>query len=369
MQLDDFDYPLDESLIAQEPIEPRDHARLLIVDRRTGSLTHSRFDALPEFLRPGDLLVVNNTQVIPARLYGRKRPSGGKIELLLIRPHSSTDPGRLWFPLTPTLSPQAGRGISWDSQGQGEIWEALIRGRVRHGQELELPQGMIVAVLASEAGRHLIAFPPGIDVTAYIEKAGVMPLPPYIRRPSTDDDRARYQTVYARHPGAVAAPTAGLHFTPSLLERLQGAGVGTVTVTLHVGLGTFKPVSCGDIRRHTMDPEWYEFPEETAQAVQATRERGGRIIAVGSTSARVLETVAANGLPLAAHSGETSLFIYPGYVFNALDGLITNFHLPKTTLFMLVCALADRARMLEAYRIAAAERYRFYSYGDAMLIL
>ena len=220
-----------------------------------------------------------------------------------------------------------------------------------------------------EGGTAAIAFPDGLDVLAYAEKAGSVPLPPYIHRVPVDDDRIRYQTVFARRPGAVAAPTAGLHFTETLLHALRAKGVRTAYVTLHVGPGTFKPVTCDDIREHRMDPEWYELPADTARLVNETRTVGGRIIAVGSTSVRVLETAAQKGLPLREGSGETALFIYPGYRFTAVDAMLTNFHLPKSTLFMLVCALAGRERMLETYRAAAAERYRFYSYGDAMLIV
>ncbi|TAL12759.1 MAG: tRNA preQ1(34) S-adenosylmethionine ribosyltransferase-isomerase QueA [Nitrospirae bacterium] len=340
MRLEDFDYPLDESLIAQQPVEPRDHARLLVVDRNTGPPAHRRFDALPGLLRRNDLLVLNNTQVIHARLQGHKRPSGGKVEVLLVRATASRN-----------------------------IWQALVRGGVRPGQHVELPDGVLAAVAAADGGAVLVEFPPALDVPAYVEKAGAVPLPPYIRRAPTEEDRARYQTVFARRPGAVAAPTAGLHFTEPLLDALRTHGVRTACVTLHVGPGTFTPVTCGDIRAHRMDPEWFELPADTAAAVNETRTAGGRVIAVGSTSVRVLETVARNGLPLQAATGETALFIYPGYRFAAVDAMLTNFHLPKSTLFMLVCALAGRERMLEAYRAAAAERYRFYSYGDAMLIL
>jgi len=234
---------------------------------------------------------------------------------------------------------------------------------------LELPQDLIVTVVASEAGRSTVTFPAHLDVLAYAEKAGVVPLPPYIHRVPTDGDRDRYQTIFARHPGAIAAPTAGLHFTQDLLKNLRAAGVRLGMVTLHVGPGTFKPVTTSDIREHSMDPEWYALPEDTVTSIRETQERGGRVIAVGSTAVRVLETAAAKGLPLRAGSGETNLFLYPGYDFKIVDAMLTNFHLPKSTLFMLVCALAGRERMLEVYRLAAAMRYRFYSYGDAMLIL
>jgi S-adenosylmethionine:tRNA ribosyltransferase-isomerase len=351
MRLQDFDYPLDESLIAQQPIEPRDHARLLIVNRHTGAFSHHRFGELPGLLRPGDLIVLNDTRVIQARLQGFKRPSGGKIEVLLVRP------------CTTTLAP-GGRG-----QGEGELWQVLIKGSVKPGQRLELPEGVQATVTSSSAGGHRIAFPSTLDVFAYAEKAGLVPLPPYIQRAPTEADRDRYQTVYARRPGAVAAPTAGLHFTDAVLRTLDTQGVRTASVTLHVGPGTFKPVKAEDIRNHQMDREWYDFPEGTAKAINETKETGGRVIAVGTTAVRVLETMAGRGVPLQAGSGETMLFIYPGFEFKAVDAMLTNFHLPKSTLFMLVCGLAGRELMLEAYRVAAAERYRFYSYGDAMLIL
>ncbi len=339
MRLEDFDYSLDESLIAQQPIEPRDHARLLVVDRRAGALAHHRVDALPGLLRPNDLLVFNNTQVIHARLHGHKRPSGGKVEVFLVR-----------------------------ASNNKAVWHALLKGAVRAGQRLELPDG-VMATVASAGGGALVEFPPNLDVLAYAEKAGTLPLPPYIHRAPVAADRVRYQTVFARRPGAVAAPTAGLHFTEGLLQAIRAAGVRTAQVTLHVGPGTFKPVTCDDIREHRMDPEWFELPAETASAVNETRTAGGRVIAVGSTSVRVLETAAQKGVPLQAATGETALFIHPGYRFAVVDAMLTNFHLPKSTLFMLVCALAGREQMLAAYRTAAAERYRFYSYGDAMLIL
>ena len=338
MRLEDFDYPLDESLIAQHPIEPRDQARLLVLDRQSGAISHYQVSALPQLLTSGDLLVFNNTQVFPARLFGTKHPSGGKVELLLVR--------------------AVKRGSN--------AWEVMIRGKIRPGQQLELPQGLIITVLDSHEGTHVVSFPPGTDVFAYAEKAGLVPLPPYIRRAPTEADRDRYQTIFARTPGAIAAPTAGLHFTQELLQNLKADGVRTAMVTLHVGPGTFKPVTTADICEHTMDAEYYELPEE---AVKAVADRQYRIIAVGSTSVRVLETAAAKGLPLRAGSDETNLFIYPGYEFKVVDGMLTNFHLPKSTLFMLVCAFAGRERVLEAYRVAAAMRYRFFSYGDAMLIL
>ena len=339
MRLSDFEYPLDEALIAHHPIEPRDQARLLTVDKQDGRLTHTRFDVLPQLLRPGDLLVLNDTQVIPARLPGRKRPSGGNIEVLLVRRESSPD-GMI---------------------GEGERWVVLVKGSVRPGQQLDLPAGVTATVFESRDGDHVLAFPNNLDVLAYAEKAG--------RVSAMARDITDYQTVFARHPGAVAAPTAGLHFTERVFDTLRVAGVRTVTVTLHVGPGTFKPVTCDDIREHTMDAEWYDFPQTAAKAVNETKQVGGRVIAVGTTAVRVLETAATHGVPLQAGRGTTSLFISPGHDFKIVDGMLTNFHLPKSTLFMLVCALAGRERMVEAYQSAAAEKYRFYSYGDAMLIL
>ncbi len=347
MRLEDFDYTLDPSLIAQQPIEPRHHARLMIFERQTGVISHERVSALPQILASGDLLILNDTRVFPARLVGTKKPSGGKVELLLVRR------------LAPDSSAQAG----------GETWQVLVGGKIRPGQLLELPENICVTVLPSEGGHSIVAFPPDLDVLRYAETAGTVPLPPYIRRTANGMDRDRYQTIFARRPGAVAAPTAGLHFTHELFHELEARGVRTATVTLHVGPGTFKPVTSPDIREHDMEPESYELPEDTAKSIVETRERGGRIIAVGSTSVRVLETAAAKGLPLTAGSGETDLFIYPGYTFKVVNGMLTNFHLPKSTLFILVCALAGRERILEAYHRAAADRYRFYSYGDAMLIL
>ena len=347
MRLEDFDYTLDASLIAQQPIEPRHHARLMVFERQTGAITHERVSALPRILTPGDLLILNDTRVFPARLFGTKNTSGGKVEILLVRR------------LAQDSSVQAG----------GETWQVLARGKIKPGQLLELPQDIVVTVLSSDPGRSTLAFPPGLDVLRYAETAGTVPLPPYIRRMADGMDRDRYQTVFACKPGAVAAPTAGMHFTHELFHELKACGVHTATVTLHVGPGTFKPVTSPDIREHEMESESYELPEETVKSIAATRERGGRVIAVRSTSVRVLETAAAKGLPLTGGSGETDLFIYPGYTFKVVTGMLTNFHLPKSTLFILVCALGGREKMLEAYYRAAADRYRFYSYGDAMLIL
>ncbi|HEY3198540.1 MAG TPA: tRNA preQ1(34) S-adenosylmethionine ribosyltransferase-isomerase QueA [Nitrospirales bacterium] len=350
MRLEDFDYPLDQSLIAQQPLEPRDHARLMVVERRTGAISHKSVYALPKLLAPGDLVILNDTRVFAARLFGTKRPSGGKIELLLVRPvRSASSPGK-------------------ERTDEGNCWHVLIKGKVHPGQRVELPQGIVITILRSDEGRHIVSFPKQTDVLAYAEKTGAAPLPPYIRRVPTESDRERYQTIFARCQGAVAAPTAGLHFTEQLFQNLKSAGVQLGMVTLHVGPGTFKPVTSPDIRQHTMDHECYVLPGDTVKLIEETRARGGRILAVGSTTVRVLETAAASGT-IRAESGETNLFIYPGYDFKAVNGILTNFHLPKSTLLMLVCAFAGRERILEAYRLAVAARYRFYSYGDAMLIL
>src|SRR3989442_8404262 len=320
MRLEALAYPSDGSLIAQHPIEPRARARPPVVDRRTGALAPHLFADPPPLLRPNALLVLNDTQVIPARLPGHKRPSGGKVEVLLVR------------------------------QGeQANHWHALVRGHVRTGQQVELPHGILASVTtAGEGGHAVITFPSGLDVLAYAEKAGQVPLPPYIHRAPVEDDRIHYQTVFARRPGAGAAPTAGLHFTEPLLQALTAQGVRTGYVTLHVGPGTFKPVTCEDIRRHVMDPEWYELPAATAKLVNETRAAGGRIVAVGSTAVRGLETAGQNGGPLEAGAGEAGLFIYPGFRFSVVDVLLTHFHLPKSTLFMPVCALAGLAGLLEA---------------------
>jgi S-adenosylmethionine:tRNA ribosyltransferase-isomerase len=345
LRTDDFDYQLPLELIAQEPPPSREDARLLALDRASGALDHRGIAELPELLRPGDLLVVNDTRVIPARLFAR-RATGGRVEVFL-------------------LSPAAAAGT----------WTALARagGSLRPGEDLEV-EGASDAVRLVERtgpGTWLVRARDG-DLAALMERVGRMPLPPYIRRAADDArdalDRERYQTVFARAPGAVAAPTAGLHLTRELFERLAARGVGRATVTLHVGLGTFKPIETDTVEAHAMHEERYEVPAETAAAIARTRAAGGRIVAVGTTSVRTLESAAGpDGVP-AAGPGATSLFIAPGYRFRVVDALLTNFHLPRSTLLVLVSAFAGRERVLAAYREAAARRYRFYSYGDAMLI-
>lgn len=349
MRVADFDYHLPPELIAQTPVEPRDAARLFVVERATGRFQHRRFRELGEFLHPGDLLVLNDTRVIRARLLGRKERSGGKVEVFLLR--------RL-----------AGRG--------GEEWECLVRPgrRLRPGATLSCgSRGELRGLILTETaeGKREVAFTsPDGDPAVWLTRLGEVPLPPYITVPLADGER--YQTVYARQEGSVAAPTAGLHFTPELLARLTEGGVRQARLTLHVGLGTFRPVRTEAVEEHVMHAEYWELPPETATAVQTTRQGGGRVVAVGTTACRTLETAArqAGGdAPLAAGSGRTDLFIYPGYRFRAVDALLTNFHLPRSTLLMLVSAFAGRDLIRRAYAEAVRERYRFFSFGDAMLIL
>jgi len=351
----EFDYQLPPELIAQTPIEPRDSSRLMVVDRNSGAISHHHFCDLPEFLRPGDLLVHNESRVIPARLFGRK-PTGGRVEILLLR------------------------------QRTDDTWEALVRGRrVREGLRLHLldgpdgrPTGAEAQVVeAGERGIRVLAF--DRPVLPLAERVGVTPLPPYIHTPLADGDR--YQTVYARAPGSAAAPTAGLHFTPELLLQLREMNVRSAFVTLHIGLDTFRPVSEERIEEHHMHTEHCSLTPEVAQQVNQVKLEGRRVVAVGTTSVRVLETAAlaavggkacADACPWQAVSGfdgPTDLFIYPGYQYRAVDVLVTNFHLPRSTLLMLVVAFAGKELLDRAYAEAVRERYRFYSFGDAMLIL
>jgi len=347
LKLSDFDYTLPQDLIAQHSIEPRDAAKLLVVDRSTGRLDHRVFRDLPEYLRPADVLVVNNTRVIPARLRARK-PTGGAVEVLLLRPAREQE--------SATARPR-----------DGQIWEVLLRPgrRVRIGTRLHLSPRLSGEVIAAQDdGIHLVAFAGDRPVLEVAREIGEMPVPPYVHEPLRRPDD--YQTVYASVEGAVAAPTAGLHFTPALLTRIEGEGVRIATLTLHIGLGTFRPVVVADVRRHRMDAEWYEVGQDAATTLT---QRRGRIVVVGTSAVRTLETVTADDGIVRPGRGWSELFIYPGYRFKATDALITNFHLPKTTLLMLVCAFAGRELILQAYREAIAEKYRFYSFGDAMLIL
>lgn len=345
MKLADFDYTLPPELIAQHPITPRDAARLLVVHRTEERLEHRIFRDLPEYLRPGDALVLNDTRVIPARLRGRKA-TGGAVEALLLRPGSGADATKT-----------------------GETWEALLRParRLRRGTRLIFGE-LAAEVIASRAdGVRLLAFDPGRRVRDVIREIGETPLPPYVREPLRDPQE--YQTVYASVDGAVAAPTAGLHFTPDLLERIRRLGFTMATLTMHIGVGTFRAVTAEDPTQHRMEEEWYEVGAAAAGAINTARARGGRIIAVGTSAVRTLETVAQDNGTVRAGSGWSDLFIYPGYQFRATDALVTNFHLPRTTLLLLVCALAGRDLILRAYAEAIRERYRFYSFGDAMLVL
>lgn len=339
MKTAEFDYYLPPELIAQSPVEPRDSSRLMVLHRATGSIEHRIFREIVEYIQPGDILVANQSRVIPARLYGHKIPTGGKIELLLL--------GR-----------------------KGEkVWEALVRGKkVKKGTRLWVgkgDKGIEGTVLSiTEAGSRIIEFEKAIE--PLIWEIGAIPLPPYIHCPLSDPER--YQTVFARVEGSVAAPTAGLHFTPELMRRIEDKGAKFLFVTLHIGLDTFKPVKEEDVEEHKMHSEYCELDEKVAEEINRARREGRRIIAVGTTSVRVLET-AASEEGVHPFKGQTDLFIYPGYRFKVVDALITNFHLPRSTLIMLVSAFAGKDFIMRAYQEAVRLRYRFYSFGDAMLIL
>jgi S-adenosylmethionine:tRNA ribosyltransferase-isomerase len=342
MKVDLFDFHLPEELIAQTPLEQRTESRLMVLNKESGMIKHDIFKNIKEYLQPGDCLVLNDTKVLPARLFGMKEDTGAKIEVLLLK------------------------------QIEGDEWETLIKPakRVKEGTKIVFGDGVLTAVCTGEAehgGRKLKFSYEGIFYEV-LEQLGEMPLPPYIKEQLEDKDR--YQTVFARERGSAAAPTAGLHFTEELLEELKMMGVHIAFITLHVGLGTFRPVSVDSIEEHDMHSEFYQVTEGTALLLNSVREQGGRIITVGTTSTRTLETIAAaNDGKYVAENGWTNIFIYPGYEFKAIDGMITNFHLPKSTLIMLVSALAGRDHVLNAYNTAVEERYRFFSFGDAMLIL
>ena len=338
LKLSDFHFDLPVDLIAQQPLARRSDSRLLHLARAGGQTADRRFRDLPGLLRQGDLLVFNNTRVIPARLFGRKE-TGGRLEILLERITSERD---CIAQLRASKSPKQGSFIILEDDSRIEV-----TGREGSFFNLRLLDGELGELLG---------------------KLGHMPLPPYIERADTEHDRERYQTVYARHPGAVAAPTAGLHFDEAILAEFESGGIERAEVTLHVGAGTFQPVRCDRIVDHQMHAEWLEVSAGVCEAVERTRARGGRVIAVGTTAVRSLETAAASG-SLGPYSGDSRIFIYPGYRFRVIDGLVTNFHLPESTLLMLVCALAGRDETLAAYRHAVNERYRFFSYGDAMLVL
>jgi S-adenosylmethionine:tRNA ribosyltransferase-isomerase len=336
----DFDYDLPSEMIAQRPAEPRDSSRLMLLDRKTGALSHHIFRDLPKFLSPGDALVLNETRVIPARLMGRKIPTGGRVELLLLR----------------RLSPQT--------------WEALVGGKgVKAGQRIDVCAKTEAEILEElEGPLRVVHF--AAPISPLLEEVGEMPLPPYIHTPLRK--REEYQSVFARYPGSSAAPTAGLHFTPQLIEGIESQGVRLIKITLHVGLDTFAPVREGDPEHHKIHSEWCQVSSEAAQALNATKESGKRIVAVGTTSTRALESAARRSVGdhlVGAFEGPTDLFILPGFRFQAVDAMVTNFHLPRSTLLMMISAFAGRESILHAYDVAKAEDYRFYSFGDAMLIL
>ena len=341
MKTSDFDYLLPEELIAQTPVEPRDHSRLLVYDRAEKSIQHLHFYDLPQFLRKGDVLVVNETKVIPARLLGEKEETGVPVEILLLK--------RL----------------------EKDVWEGLVRPgrRLKPGTFCTFGNGLLRAEIidnAEDGGRKVRFHYDGVfeDI---LDQLGQMPLPPYIHEKL--QDKSRYQTVYAKQEGSAAAPTAGLHFTPELMDKIREMGVEIVPVLLHVGLGTFRPVKVEDLSEHHMHVEHYEVSPEAAQKINAARAAGGRCVCVGTTSVRTLESASGEDKLVRAESGDTGIFITPGYTFHAVDSLITNFHLPQSTLLMLISALMGREEALRVYREAVEERYRFFSFGDAMMIL
>ena len=339
MKLEEFDYELPEELIAQIPIEKRDESRLMILDREKGEIEHKTFKNIIEYLEPGDCIVRNNTKVIPARLYGKK-DTGANVEFVLLK------------------------------QLDGDIWESIVRpgNKLKIGAKVNFGDGLLEAEILDvlEGGTRKVKFTYEGIFNEILDKIGLMPLPPYIHK--TLEKRERYQTVYAKYDGSAAAPTAGLHFTPELLEKIEKKGVKIANVTLHVGIGTFRPVKEENIEEHIMHTEHYYIKEEDAKKINETKRNGKRVIAVGTTSCRVLETVADENGYVHEVEGDTGIYIYPGYKFKCIDGLITNFHLPKSTLLMLVSALADREFVLEAYNQAVKEKYRFFSFGDAMFI-
>lgn len=344
MHISDFNYELPEELIAQQPLAERAASRMLVVDRANQSWSDSQFALLPEHLKAGDVLVLNNTRVFPARLEGRRMPSGGTVELLLIR------------------------------EVEANVWEALTRParRLRKGAQVEFSNsGLQAEVVESlDHGIRLIKFECEQSLDRIIDDLGQTPLPPYIKRPTgADDDRERYQTVYASTRGAIAAPTAGLHFTTKVLEEIKHRGIGVAEITLHVGYGTFEPVRVDDISQHRVAPEWSSISKEAAQGINEARSGGGRVVAVGTTTARALESSVTPEGQTGALSGLADLTIVPGHKFRAVDALLTNFHLPRSSLLLLVSAFAGRDLILDAYRHAVKSGYRFYSYGDCMLIL
>ena len=340
MKTSDFYYDLPPELIAQTPLEKRDESRLLCLDKATGEWSHHHFYELPDFLRAGDCLILNNSRVLPARLLGRRLPGGGACEVLLL-------------------------------QDKGDkVWECLVRPgkHLREGARVSFGDGELTAEIAEVLpdGNRLVRFDYNGIFLEVLERLGKMPLPPYIKEELQDQER--YQTVYSKVNGSAAAPTAGLHFTPELLERIAAKGVGVGYVTLHVGLGTFRPVKEDEIEQHDMHSEYCTVPQETADLINRTKANGGRVICVGTTSCRTIESWAGEDGTMTATGGWTNIYIYPGYRFKVMDALVTNFHLPESTLIMLVSALAGREHVLAAYEEAVRERYRFFSFGDAMFI-
>ncbi|MBE6778244.1 MAG: tRNA preQ1(34) S-adenosylmethionine ribosyltransferase-isomerase QueA [Ruminococcaceae bacterium] len=337
----DFYYDLPEELIAQEPLEQRDASRLLVLDRRNGACTDRVFSDLLDYLQPGDCLILNNSRVLPARLLGHRRATGARVELLLLTPHGD------------------------------DVWEVLAGPgrRAKPGDELTFGDGLLTATVLEvvEGGNRLVRFTYQGNFYEVLERIGQMPLPPYIHKKL--EDKERYQTVYSAAVGSAAAPTAGLHFTPELMQKIRDKGVEIAYVTLHVGLGTFRPVKEDVVENHRMHREHYELSAATAETINRTRERGGRVIAVGTTGCRTLESVGLTNGRVEPAEGWTDIFICPGYEFQVLDGLVTNFHLPESTLIMLVSAFAGYDHTMAAYRHAVEERYRFFSFGDAMLIV
>lgn len=341
MKTSDFYYDLPPNLIAQDPLEDRSSSRLLVLDRKTGQVSHHIFSDVIDYLHPGDCLVLNNTKVIPARLYGIKEDTGAGIEILLLK------------------------------RREKDTWETLVKPgkKAKIGARILFGDGLLKAEVVDivEEGNRLIRFKYDGIFEEILDQLGEMPLPPYITHKL--QDKNRYQTVYAKYDGSAAAPTAGLHFTRELLEKIQAKGVRIANVTLHVGLGTFRPVKVEDVKEHHMHSEFYRIDEEAASIINETRKNGKRVISVGTTSTRTVESVADENGFVRAASGWTDIFIYPGYEFKCIDALITNFHLPESTLLMLVSALATKEQIMDAYKIAVQEKYRFFSFGDAMLVV
>ncbi len=340
MQLSDFDYQLPKELIAQSPLKERSSSRLMVLEKNSGQISHRRFSDIIDYLNRGDSLILNDTKVIPARIFG-KRKTGAKVEILLLE------------------------------RKDANTFRCLIKpSRIKPDETIVLNSGEVCAkLLSKEKDANLICFEGTNDINAFLEKHGQMPLPAYIKREAQDFDRVSYQTVYAKHDGAIAAPTAGLHFNKNLLEKIQASGVGVGFLTLHVGLGTFKPIKADDVISHKMEEEEFILTSEVADLINKTREQANRVFAVGTTTTRTLEAAVDKKGRVCEKKGTTNLFIYPGFNFQVIDCLLTNFHLPKSTLFLLVCAFAGKDLIFKAYQEAIKEKYRFYSYGDAMLIL